>query len=156
MLVVCANCGLASPPDPDDDAPDCPGRGAALRVLEPMVLHCGWCASSNRRDRVDHCVSCGGQLPPLPGNEPGPRPVPAPRRLPDGYWLRTMLTGNVLVTDALEKGVPTVGIVDRVEVDYSTTSNRDHHHAQRSRGDRLWVVYVAGDPARHALWPPVY
>ena len=97
MKVVCASCGVASTPSDIDAAPNCTACAQPLRVLEPTVVHCGWCSSSNQRHLVDHCDNCGGPLMALPGNDPGPKPPVLPRVLPKGYWMRAMVWGNVLV-----------------------------------------------------------
>ncbi|MEY4551504.1 MAG: hypothetical protein RL685_7699, partial [Pseudomonadota bacterium] len=94
--VICANCGSATPEaHADEAAPGCRRCGAALRVLEPLVVCCGWCRASNRRDQTADCLRCGGPLPPLPGGEPGPRPPEPPRVLPQGYRWRVLLWHNV-------------------------------------------------------------
>lgn len=92
--VVCAACGAETPGAPETGCGAC---GAPLRVLEPMVVECGWCGRSNHRDRVARCVACGGPLPALPGGAPGPRPPATPRALPEGYVRRVRLWKNVLV-----------------------------------------------------------
>lgn len=92
--VVCATCGACTAGPP---ATTCAACGAHLRVLEPMVVECGWCGRSNHREQTDHCVSCGGPLPALPGGEPGPRPPGTPRDMPEGYVRRVRLWKNVLV-----------------------------------------------------------
>jgi hypothetical protein len=65
--------------------------------LEPLVLECGWCGFSNRRDETARCVNCGGPLPPIPGGDPGPEPPPVPRVIPKEYRKRVMFKKNVLV-----------------------------------------------------------
>jgi hypothetical protein len=94
--VICANCGSATRDERADGvAPGCGSCGAPLRVLEPMVVGCGWCHAENRRDQTASCARCAGPLPPLPGGEPGPRPPDAPRGLPAGYRWRVLLWKNV-------------------------------------------------------------
>lgn len=82
--------------------------------------------------------------------------------------------------DALERGFATGGeIVSirqdrtqsinrrhpwRIEFEYETPGGRlkghveawDPAHAQRVPGEHVWVVSAPGDPAVHALWPPVH
>ncbi len=74
----------------------CATCGGPVDVLEPWVVECGWCSSSNRRDETATCKSCGGPLPGIPGGHPGPRPPDAPRELPKGYRWRTLLWKNTL------------------------------------------------------------
>jgi hypothetical protein len=94
--VICARCGSETPEaEAHGAAPGCPSCGAPLRALEPLVVSCGWCHSSNRRDQTADCARCGGPLPPLPGGEPGPRPPAPPRALPAGYRWRVLLWKNV-------------------------------------------------------------
>ncbi|MHB8872059.1 MAG: hypothetical protein ACYC8T_00085 [Myxococcaceae bacterium] len=92
--VVCAHCGIRTVAGAD---PRCPGCGAALRLLEPFAVQCGWCDAENRRDQVDRCLRCGGPLPALPGGHPGPRPPQMPRGLPAGYRGRILYWKNVPV-----------------------------------------------------------
>ncbi len=68
--------------------------GAPLVILEPLVVQCGWCSSANHREQVDFCNSCGGELPPMPGGVPGPRPPDTPRSLPRGYANRVKYWKN--------------------------------------------------------------
>lgn len=63
----------------------CPNCGGPVAVLEPWVLQCGWCTSSNRRDLTTHCNSCGGALPHIPGTPRLPEPPKAPRFLAPQY-----------------------------------------------------------------------
>ena len=94
--VICAACGAATPEaEAHGAAPGCRSCGAPLRALEPLVVQCGWCQASNRRDHTQDCVRCGGPLPPLPGGQPGPRPPGTPRFLPAGYRWRVLLWKNV-------------------------------------------------------------
>jgi hypothetical protein len=94
--VICANCGCSTPEvHASGAAPGCQSCGAPLRPLEPLVVQCGWCQASNRREQTAACVRCGGPLPALPGGEPGPRPPDVPRALPDGYRWRVLLWKNV-------------------------------------------------------------
>ncbi|GAK77217.1 hypothetical protein JCM19296_2822 [Nonlabens ulvanivorans] len=51
----------------DNDHLQCKKCGGPIAVLEPWVLQCGWCSSSNRRDLTTNCNSCGGELPHIPG-----------------------------------------------------------------------------------------
>ncbi len=96
-FVICARCGGENPqPDDEEVAPGCLGCGAPLRVLEPMVVDCGWCQAHNQRDQTAHCHRCGGPLPALPGGEPGARPPEVPRVLPKGYRWRVLLWKNVM------------------------------------------------------------
>jgi len=96
-MVICGNCGSATPESSADGvAPGCKGCGAALRVLQPMVVECGWCHASNQRHQTADCQRCGGPLPALPGGEPGPRPPETPRVLPKGYRWRVLLWKNVM------------------------------------------------------------
>lgn len=90
--VICGHCGIETA---DDVGGTCPGCGAPLTMLEPLVVQCGWCGTDNPRDELTHCRSCGGLLPSLPGGDPGPRPPAVPRELPAGYALRVRWTGNV-------------------------------------------------------------
>ncbi len=78
------------------DAIRCEGCGGPVRLLEPWIVECGWCGSSNRRDQTGTCASCGGPLPSIPGGRPGPRPPDPDRTLPRGYKLRALVTRNVL------------------------------------------------------------
>lgn len=89
-------CEWCASPAPAGDT-RCAPCGGPVRVLEPRVLQCGWCGSSNRRDEMASCRGCGGVLPTIPGGDPGPRPPPAPRQLPAGYEGRVKLWKNVLV-----------------------------------------------------------
>jgi hypothetical protein len=94
--VICANCGCATPEaHAGGPAPGCQSCGAPLRALEPLVVQCGWCQASNRRDQTATCGRCGGPLPALPGGDPGPRPPQVPRVLPQGYRWRTLLWKNI-------------------------------------------------------------
>ena len=72
----------------------CASCGGPVDALEPWVIECGWCHSSNRRDETATCKSCGGPLPSIPGGHPGPRPPDGPRVLPKGYRMRTLLWKN--------------------------------------------------------------
>jgi len=90
--VICANCGTAT----EGEQTGCTRCGVSLRLLEPMVVECGWCDASNHRDLVDHCGRCGGPLPALPGGNPGAPPPAVPRALPRGYRWRVLLWKNVL------------------------------------------------------------
>lgn len=94
--LICANCGAATPDaQAQGAAPGCGCCGAPLRALEPLVVLCGWCQASSRRDQTADCERCGGPLPALPGGEPGPRPPDTPRVLPPGYRWRVLLWKNV-------------------------------------------------------------
>jgi len=75
----------------------CTKCGGPVAVLEPWVLQCGWCKASNRRDLVNHCSSCGGELPHIPGTPRQPEPPVAPRNLTSGYKTRIKYTGNTLM-----------------------------------------------------------
>lgn len=68
-----------------------------MRLLEPLVVDCGWCAASNRRDQTADCVRCGGPLPAIPGGQPGPRPPDVPRKLVKEYEDRIKIWKNVEV-----------------------------------------------------------
>ena len=101
MGVVCANCGVKtlraeSAGVTTREDLGCDSCGASLRSLNPTVVECGWCKATNRRNEVDHCERCGGPLPALPGQNPGPAPPPVPRELPSGYRWRTLLWNNVM------------------------------------------------------------
>lgn len=91
---ICAHCGAPTPVGVDATCVAC---GAPIRLLEPLAVDCGWCSASNRRDMTASCTRCGGPLPSIPGNDPGPPPVQAPRALPAGYEGRVMYWKNVLV-----------------------------------------------------------
>lgn len=69
----------------DNDHLQCKKCGGPITVLEPWVLQCGWCSSSNRRDLTTNCNSCGGELPHIPGTPRLPEPAVAPRFLAPGY-----------------------------------------------------------------------
>ncbi|PVW14714.1 hypothetical protein [Marixanthomonas spongiae] len=75
----------------------CNNCGGPVAVLEPWVLQCGWCKTSNRRDQVSHCISCGGQLPSIPGSSRQPEPPKQPRNLSFSYKIRVKYTGNALM-----------------------------------------------------------
>ena len=74
---------------------DCPQCGGPILVLEPWVLQCGWCTSSNRRDLTTTCIKCGGPLPHIPGTPRLSRPPIEPRSLPKGYENRIKYWKNV-------------------------------------------------------------
>jgi hypothetical protein len=72
----------------DNEDLECIRCGGPIAVLEPWVLQCGWCTSSNRRDLTTHCNSCGGELPHIPGTPRTPAPPEKPRPIPRGYESR--------------------------------------------------------------------
>ncbi len=90
-------CEWCVEPNPEADT-QCQSCGGPVSIMEPWVLLCGWCGSSNRRDERADCRSCGGPLPNIPGSHPGKRPPVAPRHLSRAYWWRVMLTKNVMVS----------------------------------------------------------
>ncbi len=57
------------------------------------MFTCGWCGK-HYVNWQNQCVSCGGPMPPLPGMELGSPPPGAPRTLPKGFAMRTLLTSN--------------------------------------------------------------
>lgn len=86
-------CEWCSRPAPEGET-RCEACGGPVHVIEPWVIECGWCFSSNRRDETAVCRSCGGPLPGIPGGHPGPRPPDAPRSIPARYRRRTLLWKN--------------------------------------------------------------
>ncbi len=72
----------------------CTNCGGNIKVLEPWVLQCGWCSTSNRRDETLDCIKCGGELPNIPGSGPAPKPSPAPRKLTGAYVTSALLSRN--------------------------------------------------------------
>lgn len=79
----------------DNEDLQCTQCGGPIAVLEPWVLQCGWCGSSNRRDLRTNCQSCGGELPHIPGTPRLPEPPIVPRTLPHGYEKRVRYWRNV-------------------------------------------------------------
>lgn len=69
----------------DNEDMYCKQCGGSVAILEPWVLQCGWCTSSNRRDLNTHCSKCGGELPSIPGAKRLPEPPKTPRKLPIAY-----------------------------------------------------------------------
>ena len=91
-----AKCEYCLKPAEQDEM-SCSNCGGKVRVLEPWVLQCGWCGSSNRRDQVQSCKTCGGELPEIPGSERAPNPPPTPRKINSSYRNGVMIWKNVLV-----------------------------------------------------------
>ncbi|WP_418501742.1 hypothetical protein [Flagellimonas sp.] len=79
----------------ENDETDCSRCGGPVLVLEPWIIQCGWCSSSNRRDLTTHCNNCGGPLPHIPGTPRLPKPTEAPRKLPKSYENRVRYWKNV-------------------------------------------------------------
>jgi hypothetical protein len=92
MTIICKHCSEENPVG----ITHCLHCGGPVKLLEPLVVQCGWCSSSNFRDKVAFCISCGGDLPALPGGNPGPRPPMTPRVLPEGYETRVKYWKNTL------------------------------------------------------------
>ena len=86
----------------------CVKCGGPVVILEPWILLCGWCKSSNRRDLVTNCKSCGGELPHIPGTKRQPEPPLTPRKITFGYKMRVKYTGNTLMIIGI--GFTVVGI----------------------------------------------
>lgn len=78
-----------------NDELKCRTCGGPIAVLEPWVIKCGWCTSSNRRDLTANCTNCGGELPHIPGTPRLPEPPKTPRQLPRGYESKIRYWKNV-------------------------------------------------------------
>ncbi len=212
----------------------CVNCGGPVAVLEPWILQCGWCKTSNRRDQVSHCINCGGQLPSIPGSSRQPEPPKRPRHLNTAYKIKVKYTGNasmmigiiflvigipsfilsmfgifngtinfsyILFTlmfpiigfflvkrsnkksnqklNALQLGIPTRGVIQKVYIDTSQSINKKHplkieyefstpsrtYHdtvrvwdrvnLKRPSGEHIWVVFNPENLKENNLWPPL-
>lgn len=80
----------------DNAESNCPSCGGPIAILEPWILQCGWCNTSNRRDLRSSCSNCNGELPSVPGLGRVEAPPTAPRYIPTKfenrikYWRNPM------------------------------------------------------------------
>lgn len=217
-----------------NDTTRCVNCGGPVSVLEPWVLKCGWCKTSNRRDQVSQCISCGGQLPNIPGTTRPPEPPKQPRQLNVSYKIKVRFTGNASMMigivfmgiaipflvafiddviqrktsvffmffilifpvigfflvkkshqksnqklNALQFGVPTRGVIQKVSVDTKESINKKHPlkieyefdtpsktyrdsvrvwdraNLKRPIGEHIWVVCNPENLKENNLWPPL-
>src|SRR5262245_13025374 len=64
-------------------------------------ITCGWCQTTYAAYRPD-CESCGGPLPPRPGDDPGPPPPELPRDVPKTFSRR-------MIWGPYDKGLVSLG-----------------------------------------------
>jgi len=57
-------------------------------------ISCPWCGQRNQDDALE-CHKCGGPLPVMDGQGPGPNPPMPPRRMPRGFKRRMLLANSV-------------------------------------------------------------
>jgi len=58
-------------------------------------INCPWCGQRTQADALE-CHKCGGPLPSIRGDDPGPSPPLPPRQLPKGYKQRVFLKNSPL------------------------------------------------------------
>ena len=59
------------------------------------IITCPWCGQRTPADALE-CSKCGGPLPSLMGDDPGPSPPLPPRQLPKGYKQRILIKNSPL------------------------------------------------------------
>ncbi|MFS4468058.1 hypothetical protein [Maribacter sp. 2210JD10-5] len=84
---------------------NCPTCGGPIEILEPWILKCGWCGTSNRRDLVKSCENCGGELPSIPGLGRPPDPPKAPR------FITEKLRQDIILYKNMEAGIGRILII---------------------------------------------